>query len=169
LQISSRVHHHARRRHPSIEFDPYIYHASLIYSDTAIQTLEGIHREYIDVAQKYRLPIFMLTDTWRANGEELNVSNFKDRRNQDNVHFLRGSRDSYEFAQPIFSAGNWSARDAYKPEEALSKVRKLFHVHQLSASAEAGVDFLYVATPPCFIRSGGHCCRHVCNPVYLIC
>ena len=40
------------RRHPSVEFDPYIFHASLIYDDKAIQLLEGIHREYIDVAQK---------------------------------------------------------------------------------------------------------------------
>jgi len=147
------------RRHPSIEFDPYIYHASLIYSDTAIQTLEGIHREYIDVAQKYRLPIFTLTDTWRASGERISLSNFKDNQvNQDNVHFLRGVCESYgETVQPIFLGGQIGPRgDAYKPEEALSKVdAESFHANQLSALAEAGVDFLYAATLPALSEAEG--------------
>jgi len=65
------------RRHPSIEFDPYIFHASLIYDDKSVRILEGVHREYIDVAQKHRLPILILTDTWRANQERINSSKFK--------------------------------------------------------------------------------------------
>jgi len=147
------------RRHPSIEFDPYIYHASLIYSDTAIQTLEGIHREYIDVAQKYSLPIFTLTDTWRASGERISLSNFKDNPvNQDNVRFLRGLCESYgETVGPIFLGGQIGPRgDAYKPEEGLSTVEaESFHTNQLSALAEAGVDFLYAATLPALSEAEG--------------
>jgi homocysteine S-methyltransferase len=147
------------RRHPSIEFDPYIFHASLIYDDKAIRILEGVHREYIDVAQKHRLPILTLTDTWRANQERINLSNFKSHWvNQDNTKFMIGLRESYgPFAKSIFIGGQIGPRgDAYKPEEALSITdAESFHAEQLSAFAESGVDLLYAATLPALSEAQG--------------
>lgn len=147
------------RRHPSIEFDPYIFHASLIYDDKAIQILEGVHREYIDVAQKYHLPILTMTDTWRANQERIDSSNFKGCKvNQDNAEFMIRLRESYgSFAKSIFICGQIGPRgDAYKPEEALSKMdAELFHHAQLAAFAESGVDLLYAATLPAISEAQG--------------
>jgi homocysteine S-methyltransferase len=147
------------RRHPSIEFDPYIFHASLIYDENARQILAGVHREYMDVAQKYQLPMLVTTDTWRASQERINLSKFKGRKvNQDNVQFMKDLREEYqENAQPIFVVGQIGPRgDAYKPEEALSKVEaESFHADQLSALAEAGVDLLFAATLPALSEAQG--------------
>ena len=73
------------RRDPAVEYDPYILHACLIYNDYARGRLEGVHREYVDVAQKYNLPIMIMTDTWRSNAQRIESSNFKGNKvNQDN-------------------------------------------------------------------------------------
>lgn len=146
------------RRDPAVEYDPYIFHASLIYNDHARQVLEGIHREYVDVAQKYQLPIFMLTDTWRASAERIKASNFKGHKvNQDNVSFVSDLRAGYGDSIDIFIGGLTGPRgDAYKPEEALSKEEaEVFHAEQLSALVEGGVDFLYAATLPAVSEAQG--------------
>ena len=147
------------RRHPSVEFDPYIFHASLIYDEKARQILAGVHREYMDVAQKHHLPMLITTDTWRASQERINSSKFKGRRvNQDNVQFMKDLRDEYGGnPQPIFIVGQIGPRgDAYKPEEALSKTEaEFFHRPQLDALAESGVDLLFAATLPAFSEAQG--------------
>jgi len=146
------------RRDPAVEYDPYIFHASLIYNDYAREVLAGVHREYVDVAQKYRLPIFMLTDTWRASGERIKMSNVKGNKvNQDNVRFLMDLRTEYSDSMNIFIGGNMGPRgDAYKPEEALSSAEaEVFHADQLSALAEAGVDFLCASTLPALSEAQG--------------
>lgn len=147
------------RRHPGIEFDPYIFHASLIYDDVFSQILEQVHREYLDVAQRYHLVIFALTDTWRANQERINLSRFRSYPvNQDNAHFLARLRASYKpTACPIFIGGQIGPKgDAYTPEEALSSAEaELFHAPQLKALAEGGVDFLYAATLPALSEARG--------------
>jgi homocysteine S-methyltransferase len=147
------------RRHPSIEFDPYIFHASLIYDDRAILILEGVHREYVDVGKKHHLPILTMTDTWRSNQERVSLSNFKSHKvNQDNAKFMLGLRESYgSFAESIFIAGQIGPRgDAYKPEEALSKFQaESFHHAQLEAFAETNVDLLYAATLPALSEAQG--------------
>ena len=147
------------RRDPSVEFDPYIFHASLIYDENARQILAGVHREYMDVAQKYRLPMLVSTDTWRASQERIDLSKFKGRRvNQDNVQFMKDLRDEYgNSPQPIFVVGQIGPRgDAYKPEEALSKKEaEVFHRPQLDALAESGVDLLFAATLPALTEAQG--------------
>lgn len=147
------------RRDPLVEFDPHIFHASLIYDEKAKQILEGVHREYIDVAQKYGLPILVMTDTWRSNQERIDLSNFKSRKvNQDNAKFMLGLRESYgPFAESIFIAGQIGPRgDAYKPQEALSKAQaETFHRTQLEAFAETSVDLLYAATLPALSEAQG--------------
>jgi homocysteine S-methyltransferase len=147
------------RRDPSVEFDPYIFHASLIYDENARQILAGVHCEYMDVAQKYQLPILVTTDTWRASQERIDLSKFKGRKvNQDNVQFMKDLRAGYrENTQPIFVVGQIGPRgDAYKPEEALSKAQaESFHHAQLEAFAETGVDLLFAATLPALTEAQG--------------
>lgn len=146
------------RRDPAVEYDPYIFHACLIYNDYARSRLEGVHREYVDVAQKYNLPIMIMTDTWRSSAERIESSNFKGNKvNQDNARFLSDLRAGYGDSMNIFICGQIGPRgDAYKPEEALSKDEaESFHAEQLSALAEGGVDFLYAATLPAVTEAQG--------------
>jgi homocysteine S-methyltransferase len=147
------------RRNPTVEFDPYLFHASLIYNETARQVLADVHREYMDVAQKHHLPMIAATDTWRASQERIDLSKFKGRPvNEDNVQFMKDLRDEYgKNAQPIFIVGQMGPRgDAYKPEEALSKIEaESFHRPQLTALAKAGADLLFAATLPAFSEAQG--------------
>jgi homocysteine S-methyltransferase len=147
------------RRHPAIVFDPYLAHAALIYEPKAAALLEQVRREYLDVGQSHGLAMFALTDTWRANQERIDHSQFKGARvNQDNARFLARLRDSYgPHAQPIFVGGNIGpCGDAYKPAEALApREAERFHTPQLEALVEGGVDFLYASTLPAFSEARG--------------
>jgi homocysteine S-methyltransferase len=147
------------RRNPAVEFDPYIFHASLIYDDRYALYLEQVHREYLDVGQHYHLPMFTLTDTWRANQERIHQSKFRNHKvNQDNAQFLARLRDSYgSTASPIFIGGQIGPRgDAYTPEEAPpAEEAEQFHMPQLEAFTEGHVDFLYAATLPAFPEAQG--------------
>jgi homocysteine S-methyltransferase len=147
------------RRHPTVQFDPWLAHAACIYDAGSALILERIHREYLDVGQRHDLPMLALTDTWRANQDRIRRSRFNGRRvNQDNARFLAGIRDSYgPAAAPIFVGGQTGPRgDAYTPEEAPPAAEaEAFHTPQLEALAEAGVDFLMAATLPALSEARG--------------
>lgn len=147
------------RRDPSIEFDPFLAHATLIYEPHSASVLERVHREYLDVGQRYGLPMFALTDTWRANQERINKSKFKGHMvNQDNARFLTKLRDSYSKAvQPILIGGQISPRgDAYLPEHAPPENEAAeFHTPQIEALAQTEVDFLFASTLPALSEARG--------------
>jgi homocysteine S-methyltransferase len=147
------------RRQPDVQFDPYLAHASMIYDPAAAHILEQVHREYVDIGQKYALPIAILTDTWRANLERVNLSRFQGHKvNQANARFLQNLRSQYEQdGSLIFIGGNIGPRgDAYRPEQALSRGEAArFHAYQIQALAEGGVDFLMASTLPAFSEAAG--------------
>lgn len=147
------------RRHPAIEFDPYLAHATSIYNAASVLILEQVHREYLEVGQRHNLAMVALTDTWRGNQERIDQSKFRGYKvNQDNAQFLAAIRDSYgASAAPIFIAGQIGPRgDAYSPREALSSTAaERFHAPQLEALTEAQVDFLYAATLPALSEAVG--------------
>jgi homocysteine S-methyltransferase len=147
------------RRHPAVKLDPYLYHATLIYDPEDVLILDQVHREYLDVGQRYQLPMFTLTDTWRANQDRIRQSRFnKHKVNQDNARFIANLRDSYApSAVPIFIGGQIGPRgDAYTPEEAPPLAEaEIFHTPQVEALAEGAVDFLYAATLPAFSEAQG--------------
>ncbi len=147
------------RRNPAVEFDPYLYHATLIYKPAYALVLAQVHREYLEVGQKYQLPMFALTDTWRANQERIRQSDYRDSKvNQDNARFITEIRASYGTgASPIFIGGLTGPRgDAYTPEEALPTLEaESFHMPQMEALAEGQVDFLYAATLPALSEAQG--------------
>jgi homocysteine S-methyltransferase len=147
------------RRHPGVDFDPFIAHGSLIYHPPSASLLRQIHQEYIGIAIDSGLPIFLLTDTWRANPDRIARSRFLGRPvNQDNVHFLAALRqETPANGIPIFIGGSLGPRgDAYKPGEALgtSEARQ-FHSTQVKALAAGGVDFLYASTLPALSEAQG--------------
>jgi homocysteine S-methyltransferase len=147
------------RRNATVRFDPFLSHAALIYDAQFRSVLERVHREYLDVGQRYRLPMLALTDTWRASRERVRQSAFRDRDvNLDNVRFLAGIRRDYgATAAPIFIGGQIGPRgDAYTPEDALSMAAAVdFHTPQLAALAEGGVDVLFASTLPALSEARG--------------
>ena len=46
-------------RDPSIDLDPHILHAGLIYEARGRMALEKIYRQYIDIGFKYNLPLLL--------------------------------------------------------------------------------------------------------------
>lgn len=147
------------RRHASIEYDPFLAHASLVYDAPAAEILAQVHRDYLDVGQRYRLPMIALTDTWRASQERIVRSRFSGRAvNEDNARFLCALRDEYSArVAPIFIGGLLACRgDAYRPEEALSKDdAAAFHAPQAQALAQTNIDFLMASTLPAFSEAHG--------------
>lgn len=147
------------RRHPDIPLDPHVAHATLIYDPAAVHVLEAIHREYLDIGYRHRIPMVMLTDTWRASLERLRRSIYLDRDvNRDNTYFLRHLRASYgDYADMVFIGGDMGPKgDAYKPHTALARTAaEQYHSYQATALADAGVDFLFGATLPAFTEAHG--------------
>ncbi|HEX9924534.1 MAG TPA: homocysteine S-methyltransferase family protein [Anaerolineae bacterium] len=147
------------RRHPSVEFDPHLAYGTFIYEPDTADVLESVHREYLDIGQRYGLPMIATTPTWRANQERINRSRFKDAKiNQDNVQFMLDLRASYPAdGPPIFIAGIIGPRgDAYRPDEAPSKAEaERFHAAQIEALAETRLDLVYIATLPSFSEAQG--------------
>ena len=148
------------RRSSSIELDPHIVHAGLIYETEGRRVLELIYREYIDIAEQHDFLMLTFAPTWRANPERVKQSAYKNRVNinQDGVEFLKNIKDSYgDFADKIFVGGLMSCKgDAYKPEEALStEEAKEFHKTQALELTESKADFIKAATLPAFSEALG--------------
>ncbi len=148
------------KRDPSVNLDPDIAHSGLIYDVNGLKVLKKIYTQYIDIGQKYNLPFLSLAPTWRANPERIRQSVFKNHKNinKDCVDFLKGIRDSYaDYSENIFIGGLMACRrDAYRPDEALSKKQaRLFHQQQAEWLAQSGVDFIKGATLPAVSEAYG--------------
>lgn len=131
----------------------------MIYDDTGKLILEKSYNQYISVAYKFDLPIIILTPTWRANPERLNLAGFKNKNvNADCFRFLSKIRNNYgNYSKKIFIGGLIRCKDdAYKTEEALSSEEAyIFHKSQVKFLTEAGVDFLIATGLPLFSEALG--------------
>lgn len=144
------------RRHPGITFHPSMRHGVLVYDDAGRAAAADVHGSYIEAARTAGLPLVMLSDTWRANGENIAASAFADRPvNQDNIAFLKALRRAS--GHEVFIGGQSGCRgDAYRPEEALdSDAAYRFHRPQMQALAEAVPDFLMASTLPALCEARG--------------
>lgn len=144
------------RRYPGIPFDPAMRHGVLIYDKAGRAAEVAIHQSYIDAAKAAKLPLVMLSDTWRANAENIAASRYAGRPlNQDNVAFLKELRATS--GHEIYIGGQSGCRgDAYKPGEALdTETAFAFHRPQIQAFAEAKPDFLFAATLPALSEARG--------------
>jgi homocysteine S-methyltransferase len=121
--------------------------------------LEEIYRQYLDIGQRYNLPLMISAPTWRAGRDRIAAAGLADYDlNGDNFRFLASLRDGYDnYANRVFIYGLMSCRgDAYKPEEAMSaNASAEFHAWQAEALATAGVDFLLAATLPALSEAIG--------------
>jgi homocysteine S-methyltransferase len=138
------------RRDPRVQLDPQVAHAALIYDESSARVLEGIYRQYLDIARDFSLPMMTMAPTWRATPERLRLVGLAGKDvNGDAVRFLRRIREDYQPCA-ISVGGLMGCRgDAYRPEEALAADEAVcFHSPQAAALASAGADFLLAATMP---------------------
>jgi homocysteine S-methyltransferase len=147
------------RRSPGIQLDDYVVNSALIYEESGHAALAAIYRQYLEIGQRYKLPLLLSTPTWRASRERIAAAGLEGRDlNGDNSRFLAELRDSYgDYAQQVAICGLMSCRgDAYKPTEAMSvEAAAQFHSWQANALAAAGVDFLLAATLPALSEAIG--------------
>jgi homocysteine S-methyltransferase len=147
------------RRSRGIQIDDHVVNSALIYEESGRAALEAIYRQYLEIGQRYQLPLLLSTPTWRAGRERITAAGLAGRDlNGDNSRFLAELRDSYgAYAQQVAICGLMSCRgDAYKPTEAMSaKAAAEFHTWQANALAAAGVDFLLAATLPAMSEAIG--------------
>ncbi len=147
------------RRGGGHAFDPDIAYAGMLYDQTGRQVLAATHREYLDIGQRYKLPMVAGTPTWRAGASRIAKSVHAGKPvNVDACHFMKKLRDSYGLeAAPILIAGvTGPFGDGYKPDEAPDTDAAVsIHKPQIDALAEAGVDFYKVQTLPSFAEARG--------------
>ncbi|MBU1014737.1 MAG: homocysteine S-methyltransferase family protein [Bacteroidetes bacterium] len=134
----------------NIDVDSHINHAGMIYTNPEI--LEFLYRQYIDIAEKYNLPIMVMTPTRKVNFESLKKSKFKGRSIfKDSCVFLNNIRESYgDYSQRILLGGLMGCKgDAYSSKYSLEvKESYGFHKIQVNEFKKENIDFLFAGIMP---------------------
>lgn len=141
------------RRGGEEPLDPHLANAGLVLRPKGRAVLERIYRSYLDVALRHRLPLLLLTPTWRASSERMSRAGLPEGTdlNGEAVRFLSKLVESSGAASGrVFVGGLLGCRgDAYRAEEGLPVLEaEVFHRPQANALAAAGADFLLAATMP---------------------
>lgn len=143
------------KREYNIIFDDKVAIASLIYDTIARRAILNIFREYVAIAEKYRLPFIATTPTRRANREQIMQSNFNEKIIEDNVHLLQQIKGDTSI--DMFVGGLMGCKgDAYRATGVLSiEEAQEFHSWQANLFKDAGVDFLYAGIMPALSEAIG--------------
>ena len=141
------------RRGGEVPLDPHLANAGLVLNQRGRAVLERIYGSYLDVATRHRLPLVLLTPTWRANPERMRLAGLPAGTDLtgEAVRFLSAVRERSAAAEgTIFVGGLLGCRgDAYRAEEGLAAGEaEAFHRTQSAELATAGVDFLLASTMP---------------------
>lgn len=143
------------KREYNIPFDEIVALAGHIYNANSKQALKALYDQYIEISQKYNLPIMITTPTRRANKERVSQSEFNQSIIFDNVSFLRQIKEDH--SSNVYIGGLMGCNgDAYKATNVLSEDEAYeFHSWQSSLFAEAKVDFLYAGIMPALSEAIG--------------
>ncbi|UCH83868.1 MAG: homocysteine S-methyltransferase family protein, partial [Candidatus Latescibacterota bacterium] len=141
------------RRDPSVNLDPHVENAGLVYNSRGRHVLRSIYRGYLDIAREYDREMIVLAPTWRTNPERVARAGLGDvvAVNRDCVDFVLSVRDDYDdFGRKILIGGLMACKnDAYRPNEALTEEQAAeFHMAQAEALSSTQVDFILVSTLP---------------------
>ncbi len=145
----------------NIKLDPHIQVAALLERPRGRSALRDVYSTYLDVAWAHGLPLVMGTPTFRASSRYVERaraggSETVRRLNVEAVAFLNEIRDDGEH-DPVFIAGVVGPYgDAYTPSDCLGHLDGAdYHLEQVRALAEAGVDLLYAPTFPAIDEAHG--------------
>ncbi|WP_439185663.1 homocysteine S-methyltransferase family protein [Carboxylicivirga taeanensis] len=132
------------------KLDDWINHAGLLYTHPS--SLEFLYRQYIEIGQRFDLPIMIMTPTRKVNIESLKSSQFSDKNLfYDSCDFLNRIKNSYnKYSEKILVGGLLGCKgDAYSGEKVLGiKDAYLFHKQQTSQFIEKNIDFLFAGIMP---------------------
>lgn len=132
------------------EMDKWINHAGLVY--THPELLETLYRQYINIGQKFDLPIMIMTPTRKVNIESLKSSPFNGKNLfDDSCTFLNQIKKSYnKYSGKILVGGLLGCKgDAYSGEKVFGeKEAYLFHRQQTSQFVNKDIDFLFAGIMP---------------------
>ncbi|MGG7178388.1 homocysteine S-methyltransferase family protein [Clostridium paraputrificum] len=136
------------KREYNIPIDEDVALASIIYNKEYSKALKDIFMEYIDIANRYNLPIMITTPTRRANKERISKSKYNKEIIKDNVLFLKEIRKT--FNNDVFIGGLMGCYgDAYSANDGLGIEESIeFHSWQAKLFKEAEVDFLFAGIMP---------------------
>jgi S-methylmethionine-dependent homocysteine/selenocysteine methylase len=141
-----------------VTLHPRLGNALLIYDDVHKNKLAELYHSFLSLAHKAKLPILILTPTWRANYERLLEANISKNVNGDAVSFLENLTAAFgKFKDNILIAGDISCKnDAYLPAEALSKKEaRKFHKWQIDQLCEHQIDLLTAGPLPAVSEATG--------------
>jgi S-methylmethionine-dependent homocysteine/selenocysteine methylase len=139
------------RRAGRVKLHPSLVHAGLIYDERGREELEKLYQGYLSIAITARIPILLITPTWRANQERVLKAGVDPDINSDAVRFMMDLREKQGSDAALVKVGGFVGckNDSYKPEEGLSQSEaELFHSWQINQLAQTGVDFLMAGTLP---------------------
>lgn len=139
--------------------DQQIGYSSLVYSEEGRAAIRKIFRQYWNIAEKYNLPAFARSPTWRANPERVSKSPYASKNVVDDIlKFMFQLRDEMGlFASRIAICGILAPKgDAYDPKMALSEEEAFnFHAYQIEQMAKAGADVVSAGPLPSLSEAMG--------------
>ncbi len=133
----------------SLKPDVDVMYASLIYDSVGRNALASIYRSYLQVAEDYKLPILLLTNTRRANKDRVSRSKYRDKNMmRDYAAFLRELASKYRCE--TFIGGMMGCRgDAYSGSEGMNTDEAIeYHSWQMGMFDLEIIDFLFAAIMP---------------------
>lgn len=148
----------ALRRSGKVPLHPKPVHSLLIYDELGREALSNLYCSYISIAENSKVPMVVLTPTWRSDLEKLTEAGIKKNLNRDSVDFMKEIRSKFgALEKNIFIGGCIGPKnDCYDPVEALSvKEAYEFHSWQIERLAESGLDFLIAETIPAVTEATG--------------
>ena len=158
------------RRNRLVPLDPFVADANLVSDKRGKLLLTRIHREYIDIGQEFKLPMVVLTPTWRASAERVERAGLKMDVNEAAVRLISQLCSRYKSYRRLMTIGGLVGPkgDAYRPATALSSDAAMrYHKPQVEALAFAGVDFILASTLPAVSEATG--IARACNDVGMPC
>lgn len=148
----------ALRTSTNVPVHPRLGNALMIYDDVQKSIMAEFYRRYISTAYQAKLPILLLTPTWRANYERLSEEGISKNVNADAVRFLTDLSETFgEYKDNILIAGYiGSKNDPYRPEESPAQDESLeFHTWQIYRLCECPIDLLVAGPLPTVSEATG--------------
>lgn len=133
----------------SLKPDEDIMYASLIYDAAGRDALASIYRSYLQVAEDYKLPILLFTNTRRANKERVLRSRHKDKNMmRDYAAFLRELASDYT-CETFISGMMGCGGDAYSGSEGMNIEEAIeYHSWQMGMFDLETIDFFFAGIMP---------------------
>ena len=130
---------------------PCLAGTMLVNDKAGQQFLANYYRNFIAVARRTDVPIFLGSPTGHANRESLTAANINHNINALAVRFLKYLRAEYNsWSENIFIAGQVNCKNScFRADQALSSRESVaFHAWQINKLDKEGVDLLVASQLP---------------------